>query len=291
MAIREAVATPVTLGKGAWIDFAGTSPDEEKRQIATRSITALATHYSDLAAKQHKVDERERALDKAAYEPIMKLVGNDSHGARVADLHLNDFIGDLSVQPAKPRIRLAPYDFAWWWHSNNTSPPHNQIIDRSMGRVALDARSGSVAGGASGPVEAHAGFGVVLTTDHPMPVVGRSLRNAWYSGAAAAVGLGSNATATLGMELTALEDGKLIAIASETIWRKRVSGPYEKEMDTQGPAAFNEPRELSFFMQPGREYTFNVGIWVRTDRTPGIGAGAAFAQLDATVLLMSLFSS
>lgn len=291
MEVYEPAATPITLGAGAWIDFAGTSPSEGKRHIATRSMMALAMHYADLAARQRAADERERALSRAAYEPIVKMIGSGSHGSSLANLHINDFIGDLSVQPAKPRIRLAPYDFTWWWHSENTSPPYNQIIDRSTGRVALDARSGTVPGGASGPVEAHAGYGVVLTTDHPMPVVGRSLRNAWYSAGVEAAGLGSNATATLGMELTALEDGKLIAIASEPIWHKRVSGPYEKGTDTEGPAAFNEPRELSFFMHPGREYTFNVGIWVKTDRTPGIGAGGAYAQLDATILLMSLFSS
>jgi hypothetical protein len=293
MEIHETAAAPSALG--AWVDFAGTSPSEKTQRIATRSMAALAEHYADLATKQRAEDERERALIEVAYEPIAKLIGGDLHGARIAELHLNDLVGDLSGQSAKPRIMVAPYDFTWSWHNENANPPHNQVFQRSTGRVALDARSGAVAGGASGAVEAHAGYGVVLTTDHPMPVVGRALRRARYSVGIEAVGVGSNATATIGMELTALEDGKLIAIASDTIWRKRVSGslfsPYEKETDQQGPAMFIEPRELAFFMQPGREYTFNVGIWVRTDRSFGIGAGAAYAQLDANILLMSLFSS
>jgi hypothetical protein len=52
-----------------------------------------------------------------------------------------------------------------------------------------------------------------------------------------------------------------------------LSGFDESASGGEGPYAIFEPRELAFTMRPGREYTFNVGIWVFTDRTPGVGGG------------------
>jgi hypothetical protein len=75
MEIYGTAAAPITLGSGAWIDFAGTSPSEETLRTATRSMVALAAHYAELANIQRAADERERALRKAAYEPIAKLRG------------------------------------------------------------------------------------------------------------------------------------------------------------------------------------------------------------------------
>jgi hypothetical protein len=39
-------------------------------------------------------------------------------------------------------------------------------------------------------------------------------------------------------------------------------------------------------MQPGRSYTFNIGLWVFSDRTPGVGVAAANAVLEGNIALM-----
>jgi hypothetical protein len=36
-------------------------------------------------------------------------------------------------------------------------------------------------------------------------------------------------------------------------------------------------------MQPGRQYTFNVGIWVFTDRSTGVGGAAVQALFEGNV--------
>jgi hypothetical protein len=77
-------------------------------RIANRSMVGLGAHYLELAAK----DARDRALAKVAWEPIAKLIDTDSTRARFADLHLTDFAGNLSGPSAKPRIRVAPFDFS-----------------------------------------------------------------------------------------------------------------------------------------------------------------------------------
>ena len=119
-------------------------------------------------------------------------------------------------------------------------------------------------GGASGFIEAHAGFGLFLTTDHEVAAVGRSFKTVFYKYIGRAVGIGANATTEGGIEFTALEDGQLIASTSHKLWRSRVSttfGDWDEEASGQeGPYAEFEPRELAFTMRPGHGYTFNVGI-------------------------------
>ena len=54
-----------------------------------------------------------------------------------------------------------------------------------------------------------------------------------------------------------------------------------------GPLAvavpLGDPESLFFTMQPGREYTFNVGLWVFSDRSTGIGAAGAQSLIQGTV--------
>jgi hypothetical protein len=58
---------------------------------------------------------------------------------------------------------VPPYDFQWAWHDRNGHPPFNIVQNRQ--RSPRSGRSGSVPGGASGFVNAHAGFGVFLRSD------------------------------------------------------------------------------------------------------------------------------
>jgi hypothetical protein len=101
------------------------------------------------------------------------------------------------------------------------------------------------------------------------------------------VGVGSNATSEGGLEATALEVGRLIASSSLKLWRRRISGFEEasggESIQWQIPPGADW---LRFTMHEGREYTFNVGVWVFSDRSTGIGGGAVQSLIHATVSKM-----
>lgn len=65
--------------------------------------------------------------------------------------------------------------------------------------------------------------------------------------------------------------------------------PDESASEGDGPFTVSEPRELKFTMKPGREYTFNVGIWVSTDYSAGVGAAGVQALMEGDVHTVSLF--
>jgi len=90
-------------------------------------------------------------------------------------------------------------------------------------------------------------------------------------------GAGSNATTEGGIECTALENGRLIMSSSN-----------ETADDREGPIHIGVPKTdpRTFTMQPGRSYTFNIGLWVFSDRTPGVGVAAANAVLEGNIALM-----
>ncbi|MDP9813978.1 hypothetical protein J2W42_006860 [Rhizobium tibeticum] len=173
------------------------------------------------------------------------------------------------------------------------TPPFNQVLDRPSGSVGLDARSGSLPGGASGFINAHVGFGVFLRSDTTGQRFPHAVLNPGrFSFAARAVGVGSNATTEGGFELTVFEDGQFLTGASRRLWRARVSGsvfdPDESTSGSQGPQVMAGP-ELAFTIKAGHGYTFNAGIWVFSDRSIGIGAGAVQSLLQGVVTRMWVF--
>ena len=183
---------------------------------------------------------------------------------------------------------VPPYDFSWAWHDRNGHAPFNQFLDRPSGSVGLDARSGSVPGGASGFVNAHAGFGVFLRSDTTGQRFPHAVLNPGrFSHALRTVGIGSNATSEGGFELTVFEDGRLLAAASRKLWRSRISAG-ESASGGQGPHVITGP-ELEFTIRQGRGYTFNAGIWVFSDRSTGIGAAAVQSLLQGVVTRMWVF--
>ncbi len=191
-------------------------------------------------------------------------------------------------------VRVPPhYDFFWSWHDPAGGPPFGQVIggiESVTGFIGLEARSGDFEGGADGWVWAKAGYGLSLTTDHPVTVVGRSFKRMEFEYSAKAVGI-SNATCEGGMEFSALEDGSLLPPNRNTEFHKRVSGSVpafsEEAFDHQGPYAVFDPSELAFTMQPGRRCTFLVGVWVSTDRG-GAGWRAARSLIKADVLAITI---
>jgi hypothetical protein len=141
-------------------------------------------------------------------------------------------------------------------------------------------------------VDAHAGFGIFLTTDHVVTATARALRSVAHRYSLSA-GLNAAATSEGGVEFTVFEDGNFISVARDVIWRRRVSGtlfdPTESaSFDSAGFDA-TAAMDLTWTMHPGRGYTFNVGLWAFGERHPGIGGAGVASVIQGKVILMSLF--
>jgi hypothetical protein len=281
----------------------------EDRAIAERAVATLIARRVQAVDRTRATEARRLELAEALNAPLAKLIADDPAAARALDelnaLELDDdgAIDQLRSQPA-PRpigdalsidlrsardaveVRVPPYDFGWSWHHQAGSAPVGSYF-RSDGAVGLDARSGSIAGGAGGFVDAHVGFGLSLRTDHQVNVTGRSLRRMRHSYTVGCTGVGGSATSEGGMEFTAMENGQFLTAASAKLWRKRVSG-LESAAHGEGPYAIYEPSELAFTMRPGRQYTFNVGIWAFADRSPGAGIAWAQSLIEGDVLALTI---
>jgi hypothetical protein len=112
---------------------------------------------------------------------------------------------------------------------------------------------------------------VVLSTDHPINLVGRVQTSLTWNYQLATQGPGSWADAEGGIDINAFEDpapGKppLADTTQPTLWRahKAAMFPFLPSIDHPTPAApvstWNPAGNISFRMRPGHGYTFNVGI-------------------------------
>ncbi|MBM7440941.1 hypothetical protein [Streptomyces sp. HB132] len=281
------------------------------RENAERSVAALVERSASAVARERASEAEMAELTAPLDAPLMKLIEGDPSAVRALErLRSQELVrpdaaaalGDGGVSasafdtaPMRPHgaeLRslgfVPPYDFSWAWHDGNGHPPFSRILDRSTGDVGLDARSGLVAGGASGFVNAHAGFGVFLRSDTPGQRFPHAVLNPGrFSHVMKAVGVGSNATSEGGFELTVFEDGRLLAAVGRKLWRARISAG-ESSSGGQGPFLITGP-ELQFTLQPGRGYTFNAGIWVYSDRSTGIGGAAVQSLLQGVVTRMWVF--
>ena len=279
-----------------------TQPEQQK--AAKRSVSALISRSMERFARAGAAEAELAKVTDALDSPLRRLIGGDKeatgaldslHSRYLIDTDATDGLYQNQLLPADAPatdfrtiiINRPPYHFSWSWHDQNGHAPHNQILINNTGEVGLDARSGSVDGGVSGLVAAHAGFGLVLRTDRTVTASGWSILDPGrFSYNMATVGIGSNATSEGGVEVTALENGRLIGSAGFRWWRRRISAG-ESASDREGPYTVglpgDEAKELIFTMQPGREYTFNAGIWVFSDRSPGIEAAAVQSLAQGTV--------
>ena len=262
------------------------------RQNAARSVATLVARSAAAVARVRAAESDLAALTDSLNGPFVKLIEGDPlaikarENLRTRQLMQTDsmdtlrrdasptltYSAPLAPQGA-PGLRslgfVPPYDFSWAWHDRNGHPPFNQILDRPSGRVGLDARSGSVEGGASGFVNAHVGFGVFLRSDTTAQKFPHAVLNPGrFSFTSRAIGIGSNATSEGGFEITVFEDGRLLAAASRTLWRSRISTD-ESASGGQGDHVITGP-ELEFTIRPGLGYTFNAGIWVSAIDHPGL---------------------
>ena len=290
--------------------FHESETDPDLRQVATQSIETLIAR-SVASTKRIREEDAELAkLTDAMNAPVTRLIENDPQAANalgelrkrsleaVPDTLLSNISSDVKGGITIPNrgdlspftfAGRPPYNFSWSWHDPNGGAPFDMRTNPSIGYVGLIARSGSVDGGFSGFVNAHAGYGIILRADHPRTVsVGGQIESAHRAHNMMAHGAGSNATTEGGIECTALEDGRLIMSSGFKWWRKRIS-INETANDHEGPPVHidmpkSDPR--TFTMQPGRNYTFNIGLWVFSDRTPGVGVAAVNAVIEGNIALM-----
>ena len=303
------------------ISFREDLPDPE-REVAERSVTTLIAQTEERVAKMQARKAERATLRAALNAPLRRIVEQDPEALRtIDDLRDQDFlppdtIADFDLQPLpvmsghftmsfdpynfpttvnalalRPRIidvRVPPYDFTWSFFDQPGGPAFQQRLNNNTGEVALQTRSGSVEGGASGFVRAHAGFGMVFRTEHASMAIGRSFRRMRFAFSMDAIGLNSNATSEGGMDFGAFEDGRLLNVQISTLWHHRMSSDDDAITVKEGPFPVYDPYELAFPTEPGHLYAFPVGIWVFSDREPGIGLAAAISLMQGNVLAISI---
>ena len=173
------------------ITFRDDLTQPELRRTVERSVATLAARSAEAVAQVRAAEAERAKLVAALNAPFMKLIKEDPAANKALDdlrtrqlidldstnalrgerphTETNDAVtvplGEVRVLAARP-----PYDFSWSWFNPQGSPPFSQQLSNPSGHVGLDARSG--AGGASGFVEAHAGFGVILRTDSVVTATG-----------------------------------------------------------------------------------------------------------------------
>ena len=224
----------------------------EQQRAAKESVAALVARSSEARALQQAEQAYETELATAINKPLVKIIESDPAAAKAlaADrerrqqkqVHLRK-----DTPPALPETRPqgfpasmadlllaragqsfgAPFHFDWRWH--NGQPPHRSEAHRPSGHVFVE-----VSPNGEGFVDAHAGFGVVLTTDRVKPVLARSQRSSSHNYVVNSGYLGGSATAEGGMEITVLEDGRFLTAAQDKRWRKRVSAGESDSGDSGG---------------------------------------------------------
>ncbi|WP_433593256.1 hypothetical protein [Nocardia sp. CA-145437] len=296
---------------------------EVRRQEIRNSISGLITQQIDANTRRRELAAEDRALATALQEPYLDQLRNSPRGAdalrlatersRTRTVDVRDLPREAAENPSRhvpagaldypfpptrdfegppTRIFGVPYDFHWFWHDLNGSPAFNRIVDDANGRAALDARVGNASGATGTLVNAHAGYGVSLRSDRRVNCMARSYRSTQDFGAAAA-GFDADATVEAGCEMTVMQAGNLIAIATDKRFRGRVSGSighptenYGYDSGGFGPGAVIE---VLWTMEANTDYELNVGGWVYAESHNGIGGAGAQSQIDAKIIFMSLW--
>jgi hypothetical protein len=300
-------------GPGPQLEFQDGMPPERRRSVEL-SVATLVERASEAGARARAAAAERAERTAALSRPLLELVRSDPAAAKALDgaqFHLQPMddlerLGSLGPRfrkgqnliafdmRAAPEVFVIPYHFNWRWHVPSGGAPRTSIADLPSGEIGLDAR-------AKAPpdfldvtfIDAHAGFGISLTTDHEVQATARSLRNVGYRYEVSA-GLFGDATVEGGEELTAIEAGTLLDSDGTVVFRSRVSGsnildPTESDSGDSGGVGTGDPMEVTWTMLPGHNYEFNVGQRVFVERHPGVGGAGGIAQIQGTVILMTVF--
>jgi hypothetical protein len=292
--------------------------EPELRRVVERSIVAMAARAGEEFTKRRAVEtERARLLAvltaarKEQVEPDPELVKafEDMRAQPLIDFGVgtatrpeppqpaaNPLAEFLGLGPGRAQVGRAievtvppNYHFFWSWGSH-FRPPVGATQSIS-GFVGLTTQAGAGAMAPDGFFEAHAGYGLVLRTDHTVTAIGRSFKKAEHEYSLNTWGDGHIVTEG-GLEFTVMEDGVFKAgtpVNDGKIWRLRASGGEGDGRPQNFPSqVMFDPRELVFTMNPGHEYTFNVGAWVGSEAESTLGAAAVTSMIKADVLAITI---
>lgn len=260
------------------ISFRENVTQPELRQAAERSIATLIENF-------------EKKVEQTLATKTAKVKVQTSVHAQGAQSNLQSL--DLNIPTAHIRTLaiVPPFDFTWSWFLPDGSPPTFQNLNNETGEVGLIARSGAVSGeggmGAPGFIAAHAGFGIILSTDREVTATGYASRRFVPKWHLSSIESTDSAMVEAGTELTVLKDGQLVNSASGKLFSESVHGNGGGRFESSGYVDVTNPPSLSFAMSPGHQYTFNVGIWVFSNKS---GSQHTFAEswLSGAVLSMSV---
>jgi hypothetical protein len=276
----------------------------EHRDVIRESVRTLAKRSAEASKRAVENSTIQTAQMTAMARPLHRLIEADadaSEALAASNGHLEEYHPDPPTQePAWPTVNLvegklpateldfvasqvfgAPWHYQWQWH--NGQPPTISSQDRTNGQIRMAVHADQNHNWS----DVHGGFGVALRTDRVQAVAGRSLRRTDHTYFVHAGALGGNATVEGGMEMTALEDGRLLAFARDKRFRKRLTNGERETLDLHGWTT-GEGIEVNWVMLPGRTYTFNVGAWVFGEAHGGVGtASIASARLHALVIALT----
>jgi hypothetical protein len=283
----------------------------EQRQVAERSVAEFAARSVEVTARRRAARAARAELSAALQAPLRKIIESDPDAVaalaaarrrqperepsleQLFDLEppawpviARDFPLDLAgvlVGGVADQVFPIPYHYDWRWYAPGVEPAVFSA-DHTTGQVSI------ATGTRGGFVDAHAGVGVSLRTDRVTTVSGRSLRSSWdkWSASAGSDGLGVSEG---GMEMTVFEDGELRGFIPDNRWSV-VASDYQPVFGDTGGFGTGDPVEVSWTMRPGRDYTFNVGAWVRCtvgSSSEGAEFDWATGDINAKVTVMTLF--
>jgi hypothetical protein len=230
-------------GQGPQIEFQDGMPPERRRSVEL-AVATLVERANEETARARAAAAERAELSAALQRPLLELIRSDPAAAKALDAAQSRLapVEDVGrLQPRGGRIRngqnlitfdasdapevfVIPYHFNWRWFVPTVGAPRTSIADLPSGEIGLDARAAPPPDGIDVPfIDAHAGFGISLTTDHEVLATARSLRNVRYAYSVSA-GFTGDATVEGGEEMTAIEAGDVLDSDRTLVFHKKVSG-------------------------------------------------------------------
>ncbi|WP_280306633.1 hypothetical protein [Nocardia neocaledoniensis] len=300
----------------AEINYGDNVPDDV-RGVIEKSVETLVGRAAERMEKQRALRSRHEEFRAAEKEHYRRQIEGDPESARAFDaarkrlssVELNNGLADAEPLDAQlvrtagmfkfgnaTKIFWAPFHYTWHWsnHEGTYSLSDGMAVG-SPGNNGYAGISAAVSTDVAW-LDAHAGVGVAFTvadvnSSTPVFVMGRSLR--WVRKEYSVLAAPGNGDATTegGVELTVLEGGNLVTVASNKMWRERRSNG---EIAQGGGLAegfqLDPTLEVLWTMQPGRVYTMNLGVWTTVDCDDGIyGDSGAYGYIDSNIGALSLF--
>jgi hypothetical protein len=283
----------------------------EYRDAIQASVTTLARRSAEASRRAFERSKARYEALTAINRPLLRMLEEDADASQAlaaAGRRLEEFRSDPPTQePAWPTVKLvdgrsraadatgfladqvfvSPWHYRWdWWKG---APPTLSVPVQPTGRITVQNWASSHS---DRPwADAHAGFGIALRPTQHQAVVARSLRRTEHEYRVDSDSTGS-ATVEGGIEMTLLdpdlpEPDRLLSLAKDKRFRKRVSGWESDSVDPDGWTTGDGGIQVSWVMQPGRVYTINVGAWVFCEAHGGAlphHSSTAWARLNAEVI-------